>query len=259
MRQEKRVIGFQKNIDKFLFILATGYLIFVTAWFLKTNKVKANLSEHKNLETKPIVQQKLREENKEQTVLNLDGQEQQNPKIEPKSELVSNLIINKEIPPISEVQPREMPVILKPPIPPPPSNTAPISSLPSGQTTKLTSSLPRPIKVAIPPPPQPQSISPVASVPVLNSHNHKTSPNPESPLPSSDPMETINYNHKLVGLIELEDQSNVALFQVKDLTQGVKVGEEIGVSGWILTAINEKQAIVNKKGTVVRLTVGEKF
>jgi hypothetical protein len=49
------------------------------------------------------------------------------------------------------------------------------------------------------------------------------------------------------------------LFNVNDLTQRVKLGEEIGSSGWILVSITGTQAEISRQGQLFRLSVGENF
>ena len=273
MTQEKRPLGFKENIDKLLFILATGYLIAVVIWFLTPVKPKNTLSTNNISTTKTIVEENLSKEKDGPSVSNSIPREAENIEVKTKSNPISATIINKPTVSIADLKPKEnnlippqslpvLPISSLPPI------SAPSSPSPSPAAINNSSSLLQPLKVPIPPPPQKSSTAKLTSLPVLNSSKNDISYRTETPLPSPSSNENENVqptppqailNYSLVGLVKLEDQSDLALFKINNSTQRVKIGEEIGSSGWILMAINEKQAVINQFGQSVRLTIGDKF
>lgn len=260
MKTEKRPIGLETNLDKILFILATGYLIGVAAWFIRQANLKSNIAANKPPEKSTSVVLESSQEKVEKPPIKFNS-DWQKIKLKPESDSPSFPVIEKSLPlpiqPVSDNQtnPPSLPSVISPP----PLNliTPPVSSL------KPYSS--EPIKVPIPPPPsvlpKPKIIQtpPVTSLPVLDSKNtnNNTYSNPLNP---SSPVIIPNLNNVLVGLVELEDQS-IALFKVNNLDQRVKVGEEIGTSGWILLSVNgrQQQALISRDGQTIRLALGEKF
>jgi hypothetical protein len=178
-------------------------------------------------------------------------------------------------------------------LPPPPPPTLP-SSLPTPLSlAKVSVTSNTPVKVSSPPPPKPSSSvqsqpqpqpQKVTSVPILNFQGKKPvsvssnqsilpPPPPPSSLSSSENSQfntpninnqeiTANINiqagYSLVGLIELDDQSS-ALFKNNNSTEKVKLGEQIGLTGWILVSIYNQQAIIQKQGNTKTLIVGQDF
>lgn len=66
-------------------------------------------------------------------------------------------------------------------------------------------------------------------------------------------------NKTLVGIVQLPDNSSVALFKINDITEKVPVGGEIGNSGWVLMAVDDKQALISRQNQFKSLLVGESF
>lgn len=275
MTQEKRPIGFKENIDKLLFILATGYLILIVAWFFKPVKTQTNVSTYENLKTKTVVDENLSDQNHSAVVLNSDKLQAENIEegLAESSLIAASPLVKESMPSLSAFQLGE-----NPPIPPQSlpvisvSSPPPLSSLSSSssETVNNSSTLPQPLKVPIPPPPKASTSSKVTSLPVLNSPKNDISYRPENSLPPPSSTENIeetkdsentnlNYSYSLVGLIKLDDQSDLALFKINNSTQRVRVGEEIGTTGWRLIAINENQVVINQLGETIRLTMGDKF
>jgi Tfp pilus assembly protein PilP len=65
-------------------------------------------------------------------------------------------------------------------------------------------------------------------------------------------------SYTLVGILESGDRSS-ALFTENGLTQRIQVGERVGSSHWILTAIENQKAILSDQGKTRYLEVGQKF
>lgn len=108
--------------------------------------------------------------------------------------------------------------------------------------TIITQPAPPVPKTTLPPPPPPSSA--VASTPEV----------PESP--STD---STNDNGTLVGWLVVDNQA-IALFATADgVTHRVKVGEEIGSTGWTLLDIINEQAIVQKLQQKKHIKVGQAF
>jgi len=72
------------------------------------------------------------------------------------------------------------------------------------------------------------------------------------------PLVTNKTSHTLVGILESGDRSS-ALFTENGLTQRIQVGERVGSSNWILTAIENQKAILSDQGKTRYLEVGQKF
>jgi hypothetical protein len=72
------------------------------------------------------------------------------------------------------------------------------------------------------------------------------------------PLVTNKTSYTLVGVLESGDRSS-ALFTENGLTQRIQVGERVGSSNWILTAIENQKAILSDQGKTRYLEVGQKF
>ena len=229
MNKRHTPIGLKRNLDKILFILATGYLIAVAAWLIRQEKLKSLVVLNNSTEDLPSL------ENKSNQEPLLELKEEVEGETTTKSDLYS--IIHQ---PIAQL-----------------SNSPSITSI---APHTLVSPSPLPLlsppllKVPIPPLPKLQPPSKLTLVPVLDSKNNNMAFAPSHPHPQTNSQA----NCMLVGLIELGDVS-AALFKIDDLTQKVKLGEEIGSSGWILVSITGKRAEINRQGESLYLTVGEKF
>lgn len=258
MRHKKIHFGLKENLDKLMFILATTYLVIVGCWFLTTNKSTSKVVKDNIAKETTITPEKLPEENKEKFQLNEEQKPEKNLKLQSNSQVISSPIIDNSNPNISLVNSSKNLLIPEPPPLPSPSPLPVTQSISSSETMEKTSIMQIPSKIKIPPSPKPQSVIKVKSVPVLNSNNNRAY-NTEQKLVSPLSTVAVNYNHTLVGLIELQDHSMSALFKINEIAQRVNIGEEIGVSGWFLIAINEKEAVINQQGKTIRLAVGEKF
>lgn len=65
-------------------------------------------------------------------------------------------------------------------------------------------------------------------------------------------------SHVLVGLFE-SGNSSVALFSINGITQRIKIGQEIGRSGWTLIGAANREAKISRNGRVRRISTGEKI
>jgi hypothetical protein len=244
-----------------LFLIASCYLIGVAAWFVRQNKIQASTGTFQTLKNEPDLQEEFNQQESIKKPIQVDlNKEQNTSKIS--SDFLSSSLIKQPIPNLLPPENTNNSNLIKnnfslPNIPPSP----PISPVSSGSIIPVKPQLSQPSKIPIPPPPKPAK--PITSVPILDSDkNNIQNKNSNSPsisyLPPAD-LSVPNYNNVLVGLIELEDKSTIALFKVNKLTEKVRIGEEIGVSGWSLLSINQNQAVVTKKGKTIRVTIGEKF
>lgn len=67
-------------------------------------------------------------------------------------------------------------------------------------------------------------------------------------------------NHRLDGVLDLGDPSrNAALFNIDGVTRQVRVGENIGSSGWSLVEVVNNEAIIRRNGEVRSIYPGQKF
>jgi Tfp pilus assembly protein PilP len=62
----------------------------------------------------------------------------------------------------------------------------------------------------------------------------------------------------LIGILELGDRS-AALFEVNGVSRRVKVGENIGSSGWTLVEVKNREAVIRRNGEVRSIIVGQSF
>jgi len=271
---DKTKIGWKNNVDKILFIIASLYLIFMGGLWLKNQQKATNTSQ-----TSPV------NENQQITETNVSPEINTNNSQNPdnNNNIEQNIATNKE-----NIDSQLSPIANSSAIPSPPTPLD-IPPLPENKTAVSNIPLPPPDlqPLPIPQPPQPTlntspttpsqtkntpatpSVPRVNKVPVINT----LSTNPPSPTStpvainstnsingnSANIVEATEKNYTLVGLLQLPDSKSVALFKVNNLTERVGVGSEIGTTGWVLMAINDKQAVVSKQNQSVYLRVGETF
>ena len=109
---------------------------------------------------------------------------------------------------------------------------------------------------------------PPAAIPALPSPSVKTT---YRPIPSSGvpvltpgakllppPAATPVTGHTLVGLLESSEQS-YALFNFNGLTKRFTIGEPVGSSGWVLIAVENEKAILQRSGQKRAIEVGQSF
>ncbi|PHV61434.1 hypothetical protein CSQ80_15775 [Cyanobacterium aponinum IPPAS B-1201] len=266
MDKIKTKIGWKNNLDKLLFILASLYLILILGLWLKNRQQTVNsqsqtvnpnkqiISESNLIETNTINNQ-----NTEENLLNDEN-------ISPNQEDIENQILSTgnnitstlEIPPL----PSNQSTVNNIPLPPPDLQPLPIPQPPqpvansSITTNNLSNNNPKPNLTSS------SSIPKVNKVPVIASLSKDNSNIPEQIALNSVPESTeekTQGNYTLIGLVQLPDSKSVALFKVNNITEKVSLGKEIGATGWVLMAVNEKQAVVSKQNQSVYLQVGETF
>lgn len=277
MKRNKKPIGVKDNLDKILFLLSAIYLIFVGAWFFKSNKLAASVTDSNSV-TKTVANEDLIiTKNDDNSPSNIEKNIAINPQTSSDYEQVSSPIIEQNkasISPLLLTQNNlnnDQPII--------PLNSL-LTNSNSNELNKINSSFPQPIKVPSPPTlsnnignnnninnRKSLNLTKVNSLPILNNNsniqntqkNSINSINQQTAITSLNTANTVNENNILVGLIQLENQSSIALFNINNLTAKVKIGEEIGVSGWVLINADEKEAVISQNDQIIRLSVGDKF
>lgn len=76
--------------------------------------------------------------------------------------------------------------------------------------------------------------------------------------PAVKPLAPALPKYTLQGVLELGDRS-VALVNMNGVTQRVALGQPLGASGWQLIQVANQNAVVQKKGEVRSITVGQQF
>jgi hypothetical protein len=112
-------------------------------------------------------------------------------------------------------------------------SSAEASPTPSGNATVAQTPSPAP------PPPPPSAESPAEA----------------SPTPTTASTQV----HTLVGILELGDNRSAALFEIDGVARRVRVGEQIGASGWTLVEVANQQAMIRRNGEVRSVYVGQQF
>lgn len=286
MDKLKIKVGWKNNLDKLLFIIASLYLIFIAGLWLKNQQKTANPSPAPTVKENPL------RETSNLTQTQTSNNHNQN--IDNDPNIKQNIVTNQE-----NIDSQQLPTINPSPtpveIPPLPNNQTTISNIPLPPPTPNLQPLPipqppqpilntsttktqNPKPIPLPPPPPisskpkansaPPLISKVNKVPVINSlsKNNPTSISQEvatdsksTNINSANIVETTGRNYTLVGLVQLPDSKSIALFKTNNLTERVTVGSEIGTTGWVLMAVNDKQAVVSKQNQSLYLRVGENF
>lgn len=90
----------------------------------------------------------------------------------------------------------------------------------------------------------------------------KTSPPGSKPVPKvavvpATPV-VLPLTHTLVGVLELGDRS-AALININGVPRRVQVGEDLGASGWSLLKVADQKAIIQRKGELRSIFVGQEF
>lgn len=155
--------------------------------------------------------------------------------------------------------------------PPSPS----MSSLPSVPVQSSPDSIPDVASTPLPSPPTPAATSsesassPVVSpsAPIVQTPTPAPTPVPapissapisSAPVSSAPIVSELSHDHVLVGLLQLGDRS-VAMFDFSEGTHRVKVGEQIGNSGWSLVSVSQNEAVIRRNGDVRSIYIGQSF
>lgn len=280
MDKLKTKMGWKNNLDKLLFIIASLYLIFMGGLWLKNQQKTADSSTVTVNENQTITQSNSTETNTDNS-----------PKTHNNSNNISNNEINNQENIDSQLLPTISPSSTPLEIPPLPNNQTIASNiplpppdlqpLPIPQPPQPTFNSSTPISINQKVNPQPSSTSvtnnsqanqvsspipKVNKVPILNSLSTNNQSQTSTPVainslnPNSENIvEATGGDYTLVGLVQLPDSKSMALFRVNNLTEKVLVGNEIGLTGWVLMAVNDRQAVVSKQNESVYLRVGENF
>lgn len=161
-----------------------------------------------------------------------------------------------------------------PSVSPLPSVSAPLNgtTTPEASTTPAPSSSPTAAPVAASPAPvaspspSPTSTTSLPTVSVASTPAPAISPTPSTPAPAIPPapapsapvLSELSHDHVLVGLLQLGDRS-VAMFDFSEGTHRVKVGEQIGNSGWSLVSVSQNEAVIRRNGDVRSIYIGQSF
>lgn len=291
MESKKTEVGWKRNIDKLLFILASFYVIGAMVWLWK-NQQQASASRSND----SISEVEISEEIKSSETVsnnNVKSASSNSTKLQDISNKESTLAseLMDSIPSQTIIEQNEQESLLSN-LDSPPIETQQVISFsgndnqsPNLSITQSSSSLPAvsmppppPVAQPIQPPPLPVQIPPrpqspsqqgkvtsrrrVNRVPVIEkvSQDAVSFANQSQDYSRSYPIggSEDNLRNTLLGIVELENNS-VALFNLNNLTEKVEVGSEIGATGWILMGISGKQAILNRNNQSLYLMVGEKF
>lgn len=221
-------------LDKILFVIACGYLLFVGWWILSYQLGNLSLFLAQKKLEQPIALEEARLLNyleEALTIIDRKTEKKQKP-------TTTNTSITESIPQVVYV-----PVYTS-------ANTM----------GNLNDSNPLPI---VPPPP-PNQFTNQAVVPTIPVANSTPEPLPISPpsIPTIASASTSTkpevFHYTLVGLLELGEEST-ALFQVDDITKKIGIGEEIDDTGWKLESITNQKISISRQGEVRSLTIGEEF
>lgn len=237
--------GLVKHLDIILFGTACASLIAVILWLVSQEKLKLPLMV------------KLREDTIAQTALSeadaqfinymlrslevIDRKAKMNPSAPatvataPGNTATERVIERVYIPVYPPTQP---PTVMM--APPPPTAAAPQQALPQPSASVA----PSPAASPTPPPPTPPTVA------------EETQPSPEAETPPVAAAPTGNY--VLNGLLELGDRS-AALFDINNTTYRIRVGEQIGSSGWTLISVSNQRAVIRRNGEVRSIYVGQRL
>lgn len=111
---------------------------------------------------------------------------------------------------------------------------------------------------------KPLTLPPIAAtmprlpIPALPPLAPPAPPAPPAAVPAPSPDLAPTATHTLVGVLELGDRS-AALFDFGGVANRIRVGENIGSSGWTLVSISNQEAVIRRNGEVRSVYVGQKF
>ena len=212
------------HLDKVIFAVAFTYLFAVVSWLVGQQKLQLPFFSKTVTDNGAISNSDLEFiAYMEKALENIDRQLEAN-----KHKKIAS--------PVSNTNPQTTKIIERVYIPFRPSADRSIPAPPSLKT-EPTPNLPAP-------PPLPPAISHTLPIP-------KTKVN--SPVATAT-----RSSHTLVGFLELGDRS-VALFKIDGVTQRVRLGEQIGSSGWRLISIVDRAAQIERNSQVRSISTGEKF
>lgn len=253
-------------LDKIIFLMATTYLIIVGSWLFKQNQkvisspINPPEKSAENLSTENLSPRPNLPENSPTESISQPSDIPPLPNI-PQTELIT-LTSPPEVSPLPIPTPPPLPKSIE--LPPPPlinvSNNNKTNS-PAKVAQPAPSTPPTAQKIPLPPPPQTAKIArqfppSLETLPTLPSVN--PSPNTDN-IPNNSTPDTGVKNNILLGVIQLADQNNLALFNINNLTERVAVGASIPATNWIVVSINKNEVVIRRQEQFLTLRVGENF
>ncbi len=277
----KSKLSWTNKIDKLMFVFASLYLITTLGWLWKQqqqSQMSANtIVTEENITTSTDIASDNNQASELQPLIPL-------PTID---ETSNNTLI--DLAKISQTT-NATPINLPPPLPPQPTtniveNLSPVEIIieekPPAKTTKKVSSpiakttsstSPQKVKKEV----SPKTVSApkkLAQVPTIDSlqssiqQESKVQQQSTVNTTSESKTETIttnnfkqlDYQYSLVGVVQLPEAENFALFKINSLTEKISVGAEIGTSGWVLMGVNGTQATISRQNKSLNIRVGETF
>ena len=234
-------------LDKIIFVAATTYSIIICIWLFKQYQQSVVINSNTPSEISELQSEEVNTDfEATEDILNYP-------------EIVS---ITKpgEIPPlpmVTELISVNPPEPISPlPIPSPPPLPAPVSlpiiSVNEQEVVQRKQPPQKAQPVPIPSPP------PMTSVPILSPPPSEDSEKNAS-LSRTKISQSQDKNYSLLGIMELPNNENVALFKVGDLTERVMVGGAIASTGWTVVSIYNNEVIINRNNQSLPIRVGEKF
>ena len=270
-----------QHLDKILLVIAFSSLLAVTWWLARQGKLQFAFLQNLKGEPIPISEENFQSNTQfieyMQRSLKVLDQQQHEAKEEEKiaSTLPGSVFpvppnpsTSEETTPATILQPIYIPfyppnqipshggnfsVTTPPPptsvakLPPPPAATTPLPQNPPPLPPQKTSPVPSP------PPPASAPVK-IAVTPVEK--GVKKTPTTIENAPSVTPL--AETQHTLNGLLE-DGERSAALFDLNGITQRVKLGEEIGASGWTLVEVANQKALIRRNGEVRAIYAGQKF
>ena len=162
--------------------------------------------------------------------------------------------------PVSAPIPSPVPTVIAAAPAPAPAPAEPVEKTAAAPAVPAAASVPASSEASETPVPEAAApAAPAASEPKpaepAASEAEPAAPEVQPGLPvSNDPSVT----HTLTGLLELGDRS-AALFEIDGITNRIKIGENIGSSGWTLVEVKNQEAIMRRNGEVRSIYVGQSF
>ena len=268
-------------LDKILLVIAFSSLLAVTWWLASQGKLQFAFLQNFKGESVPIPEETVQSNTQfieyMQRSLKVLDQQQQEAKEEEKIAstppgsvfpVPPNPSTTEETTPATILQPIYIPFY--PPnqipshggnfsvtTPPPPTTVAKLPPPPAATTPPPQTPPPLPPqKTSRAPSPPPTASAPVKIAVTPVEKGVKNTPTTIENTPSVTPL--AETQHTLNGLLE-DGERSAALFDLNGITQRVKLGEEIGASGWTLVEVANQKALIRRNGEVRAIYAGQKF
>ncbi len=265
--------GLIKHLDKLLFVGSFSFLVAVIGWLISIDKIKVPIFGYESQELVPVANITPSQDTEFANYLlqSLKIIDKETPLISATQPQIDNSKSEEKIPPNNDSVKQNSPtriieriyIPFAQPIPNPPPTPTPTPPPIQVRNTPT----PPPIQVRNTPTPPPIQ---VRNTPIAPPIQVKTPPppviQPTPPPVAENKVETqvsevanvVTDSHTLIGLLELGDRS-AALFEVGGITRRIYVGENIGSSGWAVESVANDKVVINRKGQVRSLSVGQEF